>query len=192
MPSSGRRGSLCGPRRLTSGPCALAAAGSTRHGPSRDGEGVLRVLLCAQWPKAHAELSTRPAPANPVEPHAAASVTVGKPRDWPTYGWDNEYGRRAMHVPPFAASRFQITNAEFAEFVQAGGYRDESLWSSDGWRWCGRPRSAAAALCVLCITPRSLVPCCFVRPCCGTGRHEGWVPCEQPRVCATFSQPFTP
>eukprot|EP00892_Ulva_mutabilis_P004418 jgi/Ulvmu1/2348/UM013_0196.1 len=87
------------------------------------------------WPKAHEELSTRLAPENPLMEHAAATVTVGKPRDWPSYGWDNEYGRRALAVPPFAASRFQVTNGEFIEFVRDGGYRDETLWSSDGWRW---------------------------------------------------------
>lgn len=94
------------------------------------------MMRCLQWPKVHEELSTRPAPANPMVEHGAASVTVGKPRDWPTYGWDNEYGRRPLQVPPFTASRFQVTNGEFAEFVKSGGYRDESLWSSDGWRWC--------------------------------------------------------
>lgn len=114
-------------------------------------------MVCVQWPRVHAELSTRAAPENPLVAHGAAAVTVGKPLDWPTFGWDNEYGRRPLQVPPFAASRFQVTNGEFAEFVKAGGYRDESLWSSDGWRWCANRPAApqrpaiCERRCVLCV-----------------------------------------
>ncbi len=28
-----------------------------------------------------------------------------------------------------------VTNADFLEFVEAGGYRDSSLWSPDHWAW---------------------------------------------------------
>jgi iron(II)-dependent oxidoreductase len=28
-----------------------------------------------------------------------------------------------------------VTNAEFATFVEAGGYRREDSWSAEGWRW---------------------------------------------------------
>lgn len=89
-----------------------------------------------QWPEVHEELSTRVAPENPLVEHAATSATIGKPLDWPTFGWDNEYGRRTVQVPAFEASRFQVTNGEYLEFVKAGGYRDEALWSPEGWKWC--------------------------------------------------------
>lgn len=32
-------------------------------------------------------------------------MTLGKPADWPTYGWDNEYGSRTFHVRQFKASK---------------------------------------------------------------------------------------
>lgn len=35
----------------------------------------------------------------------AGDVTLGKPADWPSYGWDNEYGSRTFHVRPFKASK---------------------------------------------------------------------------------------
>lgn len=89
-----------------------------------------------QWPQVHEELSSRAPPENPMQSHEAATVIVGKPLDWPTYGWDNEYGRRDMHVPAFEASKYQVTNAQMLELVKAGGYRDESLWSTEGWKWC--------------------------------------------------------
>lgn len=45
-----------------------------------------------------------------------------------SFGWDNEYGSRQIHVPAFKVSKFKVTNGEFLEFVKAGGYRDEKLW----------------------------------------------------------------
>lgn len=62
-------------------------------------------------------------------------VEIGKPRDFPSYGWDNEYGSRVVAVKPFRASEHMITNGEFFEFVIDGGYRTERFWSEDGWGW---------------------------------------------------------
>ncbi|TMA51503.1 MAG: ergothioneine biosynthesis protein EgtB, partial [Deltaproteobacteria bacterium] len=36
---------------------------------------------------------------------------------------------------PFAIGRAPVTNAEFATFVEDGGYRRRELWSGAGWRW---------------------------------------------------------
>jgi formylglycine-generating enzyme required for sulfatase activity len=88
-----------------------------------------------QWPEVHNELTTRSVPENPIVACSPMSVTIGKPLDWPTYGWDNEYGKREMHVPAFEASKYQVTNGEFLEFVKAGGYRQEQFWSPEGWKW---------------------------------------------------------
>ena len=65
----------------------------------------------------------------------AGDVVVGKPLDYPTFGWDNEYGRRVFHVREFSASEFLISNGEFLEFVKEGGYRTEEFWTKDGWMW---------------------------------------------------------
>lgn len=63
------------------------------------------------------------------------SITFGKPSDWPTYGWDNEYGQYETHVKHFRASQFLISNGEFYEFVSAGGYYEPRYWSEQGWKW---------------------------------------------------------
>jgi formylglycine-generating enzyme required for sulfatase activity len=68
-------------------------------------------------------------------PVRKASVDLGKPADFPSFGWDNEYGERSMDVPDFSASEHMITNGEFYEFVKSGGYRNEECWSDDGWAW---------------------------------------------------------
>jgi 5-histidylcysteine sulfoxide synthase/putative 4-mercaptohistidine N1-methyltranferase len=62
-------------------------------------------------------------------------VTVGKPTDWPTFGWDNEYGNEQRPVRPFSASARLISNGQFYQFVIAGGYLQERYWSRDGWAW---------------------------------------------------------
>ncbi len=35
----------------------------------------------------------------------------------------------------FALQRHLVSVAEFAEFVEEGGYDDPALWTADGWRW---------------------------------------------------------
>ena len=97
---------------------------------------VQRTPRDTQWPKLHPALESAAAPPNPFVPVAAGDVDLGKPADSDTYGWDNEYGRRCMHVPAFEASKYQISNGDFLEFVRAGGYQRESFWTADGWRWC--------------------------------------------------------
>jgi 5-histidylcysteine sulfoxide synthase/putative 4-mercaptohistidine N1-methyltranferase len=62
-------------------------------------------------------------------------VVLGKPRDFPVYGWDVEYGRQDEHVPQFYASKFLATNAEYLRFVQDSGYANPSYWSEEGWTW---------------------------------------------------------
>ena len=35
----------------------------------------------------------------------------------------------------FYLSKYLVTNAQFARFIDAGGYNDQSLWGNDGWSW---------------------------------------------------------
>jgi 5-histidylcysteine sulfoxide synthase/putative 4-mercaptohistidine N1-methyltranferase len=64
-----------------------------------------------------------------------ATVDLGKPAAFPSFGWDNEYGERNMDVPHFYASEHMITNGEFYQFVKDGGYRKKEYWCDDGWAW---------------------------------------------------------
>ena len=88
----------------------------------------------------------------------------GKPRDFPSYGWDNEYGYCKMKyvtcdtfsafvysfilhivcmcvcadlcvcsVPEFEATKYPVTNHEFLQFVEDGGYKKTELWTEEGW-----------------------------------------------------------
>ncbi len=63
------------------------------------------------------------------------TVTFGKPRDFPSYGWDNEYGRRTVSLQRFSVSHQLVSNGAFYEFVCAGGYREARFWTAAGWEW---------------------------------------------------------
>ena len=75
-------------------------------------------------------------PANELVPVAAASFRLGRDRADPGYyGWDNEFGEHVANTAAFQAARRLVSNREFLEFVQAGGYADDSLWSEEGAAW---------------------------------------------------------
>ena len=57
----------------------------------------------------------------------------GKP-DMP-FVFDNEKWAHAVEVAPFRIARAAVTNAEFAGFVDDGGYRRRELWTDEGWAW---------------------------------------------------------
>lgn len=57
----------------------------------------------------------------PITP--AKELTLGKPRDAPSFGWDNEYGNKVVrNLAPFEASKFLCSNGEFLEFLKDNGY----------------------------------------------------------------------
>ncbi len=49
--------------------------------------------------------------------------------------FDNEKWSHPVHVPPFRVARAATSNAEFAAFVNEGGYQRREGWSEPGWRW---------------------------------------------------------
>ncbi len=51
------------------------------------------------------------------------------------FRFDNEKQPHEVTVAPFAISRAPVTNAEYAAFVDAGGYQDRRYWDDAGWAW---------------------------------------------------------
>jgi ergothioneine biosynthesis protein EgtB len=47
--------------------------------------------------------------------------------------FDNELPRHRSYVAPFALASRLVTNREYLAFIEAGGYRDPSLWLAEGW-----------------------------------------------------------
>jgi iron(II)-dependent oxidoreductase len=51
------------------------------------------------------------------------------------FAFDNEKSAHAVEIRPFRMARAPVTNGQFAEFVEAGGYRKQNCWSVQGWQW---------------------------------------------------------
>ncbi len=49
--------------------------------------------------------------------------------------FDNEKWAHQVLIQPFRIACAPITNAEFAAFVEEGGYRHRKWWSESGWDW---------------------------------------------------------
>ncbi|MBT2162034.1 ergothioneine biosynthesis protein EgtB [Zobellia barbeyronii] len=49
--------------------------------------------------------------------------------------YDNELGRHKVYLHPFKISRNLITNQEYIEFIEAGGYKKFDVWHAEGWDW---------------------------------------------------------
>ena len=73
-----------------------------------------------------------------VEPRqveiTAGKATLGSGPE-SAFGWDNEFDLKLWEVPAFRIDAYNVTNGQFMEFVQAGGYEERSLWSDAGWEW---------------------------------------------------------
>ena len=75
------------------------------------------------------------APQNTLIPVAEGQVQLKKDKTDPYYGWDNEYGVHESDIPAFEAAKFLVSNQEFLEFVEAGGYRNTHNWEDEGKAW---------------------------------------------------------
>lgn len=49
--------------------------------------------------------------------------------------FDNEKWAHTVDVKTFRMARVPVTNAQFAEFVDAGGYREQCWWDAESWAW---------------------------------------------------------
>ncbi len=63
----------------------------------------------------------------------------------PDFAFDNERPRHRVFLAPYALGARLVTNGEYLEFVEAGGYRRPDLWLSDGWK-TARERDWSAPL----------------------------------------------
>ena len=49
--------------------------------------------------------------------------------------FDNELSRHKVYLQNFAISTALVTNGEYLDFIEAGGYKNFSLWHAEGWDW---------------------------------------------------------
>lgn len=101
---------------------------------------MLHQLPVAQkiGPKVTEETASRP-----LETHVAREMvrvpagvaTLGLAQDSGTFGWDNEFGRHQVEIPAFDMDRYMVTNADWLDFIDAGGYAHREYWNEKDWAW---------------------------------------------------------
>ncbi|PZR36988.1 ergothioneine biosynthesis protein EgtB [Caulobacter segnis] len=88
---------------------------------------------------------------SPLSPAYQAGAPVGRPDPGPQafhrfdgglveigagdtgFAFDNERPRHRVYVAPFRLADRLVTNGEWIDFIEAGGYRRVDLWLSEGW-----------------------------------------------------------
>ena len=67
----------------------------------------------------------------------AGSISLGLSRDSGLFGWDNEYEAHRVNVPAFAIDQYPVTNQQYLDFIEAGGYETRAFWGDDDddWDW---------------------------------------------------------
>jgi ergothioneine biosynthesis protein EgtB len=76
-----------------------------------------------------------PSPVSKMVPIPEGTVQLGLPEETETFGWDNEKGIKRLLVSAFRMDSFQVTNGQYLEFMEAGGYDDRGLWEAADWDW---------------------------------------------------------
>ncbi len=49
--------------------------------------------------------------------------------------YDNELGHHKVYLQGYQISNKLVTNQEFVDFINAGGYQQFELWHAEGWDW---------------------------------------------------------
>src|SRR4051812_32131361 len=84
-------------------------------------------------------LSHAPSPSRRRIP--AGVATLGTTVDaFTPFAWDNELPAQRHVIEAFEIDAYNVTNGEFLEFVDAGGYQDSRWWRDEDWQWVQEQR----------------------------------------------------
>ncbi len=123
--------------------------------PIRDNSPMWIILMGIEHERIHIETSLVLHRQMPIEfvkeveefvlcPHAGETVKnemimiqggeikLGKSREHHLYGWDNEYGSYEEKIAGFQVGKYLVSNGEFMEFVENGGYENVVYWDEEG------------------------------------------------------------
>lgn len=86
-------------------------------------------------PSSSSELKNPESLINNMIKIRGSDVQLGKAKDFPTFGWDNEYGAKTVSVSDFEVSQSLVSNKDFLSFINDGGYNKKQFWSEEGFKW---------------------------------------------------------
>lgn len=77
--------------------------------------------------------------SEPVDPVmievSGGEITLGLSSNDAEFGWDNEFEARTLEVRSFAIDKYKVSNAQYLEFMHAGGYENRAWWTEPDWQW---------------------------------------------------------
>lgn len=116
-------------------PDALFTAGMVVQHEQQHDETMLATLQLRQGPPV---LTARQLPpGRPLDSDrvfvAGGEFVLGVDATDEPFSLDNERPAHTVHLPAFWIGRVPVTNAQWGEFVAAGGYDQPQWWSSAGW-----------------------------------------------------------
>ncbi len=89
--------------------------------------------------KVRTEPRPKEAAAAPLHPAMieipAGPVTLGLSSHGADFGWDNEFEAHSVEIPAFTIDKYKVSNGQYLEFVEAGGYEHREFWNEVDWRW---------------------------------------------------------
>ncbi len=66
----------------------------------------------------------------------AGPFVMGSDEKQDPYAWEDEMPQHEQPLPyDYFISRYPVTNAQYAAFVQDGGYANPDYWTEAGWQW---------------------------------------------------------
>ena len=111
------------------------------------GETILQTLQLKQGAP-YEPVERRPTPPGGADVAAGAmvrfpggDVTIGT--DDRSAAYDNERPGHLVRLAPFWIDVAPVTNGQYLEFVEAGGYGRRELWTDAGWAWLAEARVTA-------------------------------------------------
>ncbi|MDH3272670.1 MAG: ergothioneine biosynthesis protein EgtB [Gemmatimonadota bacterium] len=103
-------------------------------------ETILQTLQLKQGDPYRAPRALEPPEPHPGAPEPGAMVrfpggTVLIGTDDRSTAYDNERPAHEVELSPFWIDAYPVTNGEYVDFVDDGGYEDATHWSEAGWVW---------------------------------------------------------
>lgn len=94
-------------------------------------------------PAYHDTYGPSASPAAEIEWHEHPGGIAMIGHDGDGFAYDNEGPRHRVILEPFAIADRLVTNIEWQQFIDEGGYSDAALWLSDGWAWVNEEKITA-------------------------------------------------
>jgi iron(II)-dependent oxidoreductase len=110
-------------------------------------ETILQTLQLKQGAPYAPPLRRAPPPGRAIASRGAmvrfpgGDITIGT--DDRSAAYDNERPRHTIRLAPFWIDVTPVTNGDFLEFIETGGYQARAWWSDEGWRWLQEAQVAA-------------------------------------------------